>query len=156
MGEEFFQIVFWVIVAVIYIISAVSGGNKKKTVNKRPSKPRLDQSNQKPKTRSLEDILREIQSERNQEQKPTSSSFSFTEQDSSFNQGKFYDDTSNKEFNPAPMEVDESYIKKAKKRLKQTETKKRKKGENVYRKMFDDPKSVKNAFIMSEIFKRKF
>lgn len=160
--EDFGATIFYIILGIIYFIfSLASGGNKKK---KKPQPKRPNNPQAKTQNSSFEDLLSQI-SQEYQKQQPSQSQQQYTQPKyETLETLESYDDyyeeeghtemedyktaLSSEERNQVLKDIMDKRDKQTKKSIKTTPSR--------YKKMFQNPETVKDAFIMSEIFKRKF
>lgn len=160
------QFIFWALVIIYYLFSALTSKKEVKKVppssktNPKPVNPTTTGTN----TRTLSEILREIQAQRNQPTEATtttedsgfkSETEAFSSENRAFKEEFRQDDFSweekgfewEKKPNNSPVPSPEVILPK-----KKATPRKR----NPYHDLWKDRESVKRAFIASEIFNRKF
>ncbi len=168
--ENNFQIIIYIILGIIYFVFSILGENKnKKKPQPKKQTPKslqdiLAQLNQSPEANanlpqanqnreiSLQNLLREIQAERNAQSKQlevdenNSEEFFRDDYARRFEQGETFDNTKHPDFTKIKMK---SNLIEEKRTTIVRKT-------NPYQKLLKQKNAAKQAFIFSEIFNRKF
>ncbi len=163
--EDYIQVIFYIIIAFLYLVSSLAGGKKKKKNIPQP-KSRKAQPNQSTNPEaSLEDLFKkmlqpqpqaEVQEPLKKLETPEPSS-SFDAESSFFQEWQAEKEEMEREATSMDDVIQdiEKNIASSKKAIHTTSKEAPRKG-NEYQKLFADKDSLKRAFIMSEIFNRKF
>ncbi len=152
--EDGFQIIIYIVLGIIYFVFSILGEskNKKKPQAKKVPKASTQISPNNSREASLQKILREIQAERNMQGKQTTYDENRSEdffQDNyaeKFERGEIFDRSKHPNF-------EKIKIKSQLSEEKRTTTPRR---VNPYQKLLKQKDAAKQAFIVSEIFSRKF